>query len=312
MSMPAFASRLSAAIQTSNTVLCVGLDPHPDLMPNAFGGPNQAPGTTEALSHLRNFCLCIIAAAKDRVPAIKPQAALFEAHGAGGMAVLAEIAERAREAGLLVIMDAKRGDIGSTARAYAAAWLGSKAAFASDALTINPYLGMDSLEPFFAQAAAAKSGLFILTRTSNKGSADIQQQNLAEGDGAKIPVYKHLAHLLSPYIERAIDTETGLSNIGIVAGATGPSEAQELRKLLPSALFLIPGYGAQGASAADACSGLIQKTDGRLTGGLVNASRAITHNVGVQEASSPEAAKQAMIEAINIAKQELEILPSKN
>ena len=241
-----------------------------------------------------------------------PQAALFEAHGAGGMAVLAEIAERAREAGLLVIMDAKRGDIGSTARAYAAAWLGSKAAFASDALTINPYLGMDSLEPFFAQAAATKSGLFILTRTSNKGSADIQQQNLAEGDGTKIPVYKHLAHLLSPYIEGAIDTETGLSNIGIVAGATGPSEAQELRKLLPSALFLIPGYGAQGASAADACSGLIQKTDGRLTGGLVNASRAITHNVGVQESSSPEAAKQAMIEAINIAKQELEILPSKN
>ena len=231
--------------------------------------------------------------------------ALFEKFGPEGMEVLQRIGRAAHDAGLLVIMDAKRGDIGSTARAYAAAWLGSKAAFASDALTINPYLGMDSLEPFFAQAAATKSGLFILTRTSNKGSADIQQQNLAEGNGAKIPVYKHLAHLLSPYIEGAIDTETGLSNIGIVAGATGPSEAQELRKLLPSALFLIPGYGAQGASAADACSGLIQKTDGRLTGGLVNASRAITHNVGVQEASSPEAAKQAMIEAINIAKQEL-------
>ena len=305
MSMPAFASRLSAAIHTSDTVLCVGLDPHPDLMPNAFGGPNQAAGTVEALSNLRNFCLCIIAAAKDRVPAIKPQAALFEPHGAGGMAVLAEIAENAREAGLLVIMDAKRGDIGSTAHAYASAWLGREAAFASDALTINPYLGMDSLEPFFAQAADTKSGLFVLVRTSNKGSKDIQRQNLAEGDGKRIPVYKHLAHLLSPYIEGAMDTETGLSNIGIVAGATGPSEAHELRKLLPSALFLIPGYGAQGASAADACSGLIQKIDGGLTGGLVNASRAITHNFGVQEATSPEAAKQAMIEAIDIAKQEL-------
>ncbi len=305
MPMAAFASRLSVAIKTRNTVLCVGLDPHPDLMPNAFGGPNQAPGTTEALYHLRNFCLFIIAAAKDRVPAIKPQSALFEAHGPGGMAVLAEIAEIARDAGLLVIMDAKRGDIGSTARAYAAAWLGSKAAFASDALTINPYLGMDSLEPFFAQAATTRSGLFVLVRTSNKGSADIQQQNLAEGIGAKIPVYKHLTQLLSPYIEEAVDMETGLSNIGIVVGATGPSEAKELRKLLPSALFLIPGYGAQGASAANACSGLIQKTDGSLAGGLVNASRAITHNVGVQEATSPEAAKQAMIEAINIAKQEL-------
>ena len=305
MPMAAFASRLSVAIKTRNTVLCVGLDPHPDLMPNAFGGPNQAPGTTEALYHLRNFCLFIIAAAKDRVPAIKPQSALFEAHGPGGMAVLAEIAEIARDAGLLVIMDAKRGDIGSTARAYAAAWLGSKAAFASDALTINPYLGMDSLEPFFAQAATTRSGLFVLVRTSNKGSADIQQQNLAEGVGAKIPVYKHLTQLLSPYIEEAVDMETGLSNIGIVVGATGPSEAKELRKLLPSALFLIPGYGAQGASAANACSGLIQKTDGSLAGGLVNASRAITHNVGVQEATSPEAAKQAMIEAINIAKQEL-------
>ena len=305
MSMPAFASRLSAAIQTSGTVLCVGLDPHPDLMPTAFGGPGQALGSIEALSHLRDFCLCTIAAAKDRVPAIKPQAALFEAHGAGGMAVLAEIAQIAREAGLLVIMDAKRGDIGSTARAYASAWLGSKAAFASDALTINPYLGMDSLEPFFAQAAETNSGLFILVRTSNKGSADIQQQNLAASGGAKMPVYKHLANQLFPFIEAAKDPITGLSDIGIVAGATGPSEARELRKLLPSALFLIPGYGAQGASAAEACSGLIQKTDGTLTGGLVNASRAITHNAGVQEATSPETAEQAMVAAIDRAKQEL-------
>lgn len=302
MARSGFATRLDTAIQTTGTVLCVGIDPHPDLMPPIFGGPNQEPGSQAALAYLRDFSLAVIRASAGTIPAIKPQAALFEAHGAGGMAILAEIARTAQQEGLLVIMDAKRGDIGSTARAYAAGWLGHDAAFASDALTINPYLGMDSLEPFFNQAAKTQSGLFILVRTSNNGSADIQQQVLAKPDSQALPLYAHIAKCLAPYIEAATDRQTGLSDIGIVAGATGPAEAQALRALLPSAPFLIPGYGAQGASAAEACAGLIRSQQGYLTGGLVNASRAITHNDGVQQATSMDTAEQAMRAAILSAK----------
>lgn len=137
-----FGLRLDKAIKKTNSILCVGIDPHPDLMPACFGGPAQTPGSPSALENLRAFCMTALQAASTRVPAIKPQAALFEAHGPAGMAVLSDIAKQAQSAGLLVIMDAKRGDIGSTARAYAAAWLGKEAAFPSDALTINPYLGM--------------------------------------------------------------------------------------------------------------------------------------------------------------------------
>ena len=302
MARAGFATRLNTAIQTTGTVLCAGIDPHPDLMPPVFGGPDQALGSPAALAHLRDFSLAVIAAAAGNIPAIKPQAALFEAHGAGGMAVLAEIARTAQQHGLLVIMDAKRGDIGSTARAYAAGWLGHDAAFASDALTVNPYLGMDSLEPFFTQAAKTRSGLFVLVRTSNKGSADIQQQVLTTADSLTQPVYAHIAQRLAPYIDAATDPQTGLSDIGIVAGATGPAEALALRELLPTAPFLIPGYGAQGASAAEACAGLIRRQEGYLTGGLVNASRAITHNAAVQNAASISAAEQAMREAIQTAK----------
>ena len=305
MSRPSFASRLNDAILKTGTVLCVGIDPHPDIMPAVFGGVGQNLSSGQALAHLRDFSQTVLAAATGRVPAIKPQAALFEAYGPGGMEILAELARNAQQAGLLVIMDAKRGDIGSTARAYAAGWLGAEAAFASDALTINPYLGMDSLEPFFSRAAETASGLFVLVRTSNKGSANIQQQLVSGKDATNIPLYAHIANCLAPYIQAAIDTASGLSDIGIVAGATGPEEAKKLRAVLPAAPFLIPGYGAQGASAKEACAGLIRHRMGHLTGGLVNASRAITHNSAVQNAKTTEQAKQAMIAAIEMAGAEL-------
>ena len=305
MSRPSFASRLNDAILQTGTVLCVGIDPHPDIMPPVFGGVGQNLASGQALAHLHEFSQTVLAAATGRVPAIKPQAALFEAYGPGGMEILAELSCDARQAGLLVIMDAKRGDIGSTARAYAAGWLGAEAAFASDALTINPYLGMDSLEPFFARAAETASGLFVLVRTSNKGSADIQQQLVSGKDATNIPLYTHIANCLAPYIQATIDPVSGLSDIGIVAGATGPEEAEKLRALLPAAPFLIPGYGTQGASAKQACAGLIRHRMGYLTGGLVNASRAITHNSAVQDAKTTEQAEQAMIAAIEIAGAEL-------
>lgn len=293
---PSFAQRLAHNIDTTGTVLCVGIDPHPLLMHPLFGGADTALGTPQALTHLKTFCLELVDAATDRVPAVKPQVALFEQHGPYGMRVLADISQTAREAGLLVIMDAKRGDIGSTAEAYASAWLGPDAVFPSDALTINPYLGRDSLVPFILRAADTGSGLFILVRTSNGGSRDIQQQKIKG-----VPVWNHLARLLAPAITDYIDDQAGFSSIGIVAGATGPVEARALRAQLPAAPFLIPGYGAQGASASDALSGLITHHEGRVTGGLVNSSRGISHCHAAQAASDISGWRRAVADALTHA-----------
>ncbi len=293
-----FAQRLAQKIDKTGTVLCVGIDPHPLLMHPLFGGSDATLGTPQTLEHLRAFCLELIEAAMGRVPAVKPQVALFEQHGPDGMHVLAEISRTAREAGLLVIMDAKRGDIGTTAKAYASAWLGPDAFFPSDALTINPYLGQDSLMPFILRAADTGSGLFILVRTSNDGSRDIQQQEIKN-----LPVWAHLARLLAPAITEYIDDQAGFSSIGIVAGATGPVEARALRAELPAAPFLVPGYGAQGASASDALSGLITHHQGRVTGGLINSSRGISNCHAAQAASDMGgwriAVANALTQAIN-------------
>ena len=299
--VPSFAHRLDQAIARTGTVLCAGIDPHPGLMPAAFGGAEQQAGSEQALRHLRAFTFSVIEAAAGQVPAVKPQAAFFERHGPGGLQILAEAAAEARARGLLVIMDAKRGDIGSTAQAYAEAWLGGDAVFASDALTVNPYLGFDSLEPFFTRAEQTRSGLFILVRTSNKGSADLQQM-----DAGGKAVWAHLAEGLAVHVNAQTDASSGLSSVGIVVGATGPDEARAIRQLLPAAPFLIPGYGAQGASAEDALSGLIRHPQtGRISGGLVNASRAITHGQAVQAAGTTEQAVEAMQAALKTAAEEL-------
>lgn len=300
-SVTAFSRRLDSALTACLTPLCIGIDPHPHLMPAAFGGAGQDPTAKKTLAQLEDFCLTIIEAASGRVPAVKPQVALFEAHGAGGLHILSRIAKIAQSEGLLVIMDAKRGDIGSTAKAYANAWLGHSAPFPSDALTINPYLGFDSLEPFFDQAEKTDSGLFVLIRTSNPGSADLQSRLLNDNRS----VFIHLAAGLAPYIDAQIDKDTGMSSIGIVVGATAPNEARELRALLPSAPFLVPGYGAQGASVNQALAGLIKNKTGVMTGGLVNASRAIAHGQKVQNASTKKEALAAIIEAIDATKMAL-------
>ena len=294
--LASFAARLAAKITETGNVLCVGIDPHPGLMHPLFGGTDAVPGSPEALTHLEAFCSELIEAATGKVPAVKPQAALFEQHGPGGMQVLAQIAHKARAAGLLVIMDAKRGDIGSTAEAYASAWLGPDAPFPSDAVTINPYLGLDSLMPFITQASEVGAGLFILARTSNAGSRDLQQL-----DASGTPIWAHLARLIAPVVTDHIDAAAGFSSIGIVAGATGPDEARALRTELPTAPFLIPGYGAQGASAADALAGLIRDNQGKLTGGVVNASRGISHCSAAQSASDITSWRMAVNDALSHA-----------
>ena len=292
-----FAQRLTKATIRTKSVLCVGIDPHPSLMPDLFGGPGQTPGSDKAIHHLREFAHAILEAAAGRVPAIKPQVAFFERHGPEGLRVLAELSCAAKQRDLLVIMDGKRGDIGTTAQAYAEAWLGPKALFAADALTINPYLGFDSLEPFLSRAKQTLSGVFILVRTSNFGSADLQQQQI----GGKT-VWEHIAAGLAESVRDQTDPSCGLSSVGIVMGATGPEDALSVRQLLPNTPFLIPGYGAQGAKAKEALAGLTaDHQTGVYKGGLVNASRTITHGEGVQRATTITEAVIAMKAAIQIA-----------
>ena len=284
-----FGDRLAEALKQTKSALCVGIDPHPSLMTSLFCDKGQV-----TIDGLRAFSFAVIEAARGLVPAIKPQAALFESYGPDGMSVLAEIAKAGQDAGLLVIMDAKRGDIGSTSQAYANAYLGPDAPFPSDALTVNPWMGLDTLEPFMTRAKETGSGLFILVRTSNPGASDLQELSVST-DPDRL-VYQQLAHDLAPLIE----AETGahnLSSFGIVAGATVPDQAAELRAILPHAPFLIPGFGAQGAGPAHATTAL-SKHAGHLGGGLVNSSRGITFCPDAQQASNISAFKDAVKQAI--------------
>ena len=207
-----FGDKLVKKIRDTKSFLCLGVDPHLDLIPDIFDLQNNS---SKILTKVEKFCFSLLDSAKDLVPAIKPQIALFEQLGPDGMKLLASLCKYAQSLNLLIIMDAKRGDIGSTSEAYANAYLGENAPFPSSALTVNPWLGIDSLEPFFKKASETSSGLFILVHTSNNGSKDIQETTLTSG--AKC--YEHLANILRPIVEK-YKGDLGLSSIGIVSGAT--------------------------------------------------------------------------------------------
>jgi len=287
-----FADRLISATRTHGP-LCVGIDPHAGRIPNLFGG--DTPEGIEA------WGLALVAAAAGRTGIIKPQVALFERHGWQGMRALANICGAAREHGLLILMDAKRGDIGSTAEGYASAYLADTAPFVCDALTVNPYMGLDTLEPHVRTAEANGKGVIVLARTSNPGSSDYQAKDL---EGA--PLYARVVESLAPMIGR-LKGESGWSGLMLVTGATGPDEAQELRALAPDALFLVPGYGAQGASAAEAMAGFIPARNGsdRLEGGCVNASRSVGFPEGSAQAPSLETWHALVTKAIDAAQADL-------
>ena len=263
-----FGDKLVEKIRKTKSFLCLGVDPHLDLIPKIFNDNSKINNITK----VETFCFSLLEAVVGKIPAIKPQIALFEQLGPEGMSLLSSLCKYAHSKDLLVIMDAKRGDIGSTSKAYANAYLGKNAPFPSDALTINPWLGLDSLEPFFTKAKDTGSGLFILVHTSNKGSQDLQEILI----NRDLKCYEHLANILKPIIEKN-NGKSGLSSIGIVSGATYKEQAISLRKILPSAPFLIPGYGAQGASALDASAPLIidQSYSGLKNFGLINASRSV-------------------------------------
>ncbi|MBY0400659.1 orotidine-5'-phosphate decarboxylase [Myxococcota bacterium] len=239
----------------------------------------MAPGderTAEAVEALLGAVLDRVAG---RVAVVKPQIAFFEQLGWRGMRVLERIGDRARSAGLLVLLDAKRGDIGSTAEGYAAAYLGAEQSLSADALTVNPYLGFDTLAPFVSAAKANGRGLFVLVKTSNSGSGDLQDREVA-GE----PIYGLVARGLAASAEALRGEATGWSSLGVVCGATWPEQAQRVRDALPRALFLVPGYGAQGGSAKAAVASFVPGPRG-LEGGLVNSSRGVVF---------PEAARGAV------------------
>ena len=294
-----FGNRLVTKIRSSKSFLCLGVDPHLDLIPKIFDVNTK---TSNIVGKVEKFCFSLLDAAVGLVPAIKPQIALFEQLGPDGMKLLSSLCKHAHSQNFLIIMDAKRGDIGSTSQAYANAYLGKDAPFPSDALTINPWLGIDSLEPFFKKASETSSGLFVLVHTSNKGSKDIQEISLSTG----IKCYEHLANILKPIVEKHKGA-LGLSSIGVVSGATFREESVALRKLLPNAPFLIPGYGTQGASAKDACAPLVQdiKHSNLLNFGLINASRSILFSEDSYLANNIEEWQKIILSKINSINNEL-------
>ena len=270
--MICFADRLIESTRRLGP-LCVGLDPHQGRVPSLFGG--DTPEGIEA------WGLAMIRACEGRVACIKPQIAFYERHGPDGLKALQIIIRAAREAGLIVLMDAKRGDIGSTAEGYASAFLGKDAPFLSDALTVNPYMGLDTLEPYVREGEAHGRGVIVLVRTSNPGSADFQSRSL---EGA--PLYARVGEALAPLAERLMG-QSGWSGLMMVTGATGPAEAKAIRQIAPTSLFLVPGYGAQGAPAADAMAGFVSGPAG-LEGGVVSASRSVNFPAGSDTAPDVE------------------------
>jgi orotidine-5'-phosphate decarboxylase len=281
--MTVFADRLIESQRRLGHPLCVGLDPFAARIPALFG-PAGEPATAE------RFFTAVLEAVAGKVAIVKPQIGLFEPWGAEGVAVVQRLFAAARDLGLLVLLDAKRGDIGTTAEGYAAATLGPGSAFGADCVTINPYLGLDSLEPFALRASSTGTGMAVLVRTSNPGAGDFQDL-----DCGGAPLWQRVAEALVPLQDRLMGM-AGWSSLMVVAGATWPGEAARLRQVLPRTLFLVPGYGAQGGAARDAVAGFVPGHGGRLEGGAVSSSRAILYPAGADVAASM-ADWRAIIEA---------------
>jgi orotidine-5'-phosphate decarboxylase len=260
-----FADRLLTQTEKRGNPLCLGLDPHVSLLPQFVMGKTDE--KTNRVKSIEAFIISYIDLIADKVPAVKPQAAFFEQYGSAGMQMLFDVSSYAQEKGLLVILDAKRSDIGSTAKAYAEAYLSKQAPF--DAITLNPYLGMDSLVPFIDACQSNGKGVFVLAKTSNPGAKDYQDLVLQEGGH----LYEAIAKSLQSH-SKALVGKSGWSSLGVVVGATYPEESVKIRQLLPKAVFLVPGFGAQGASAEQALTAF-EKTETAYVGGVISSSRAI-------------------------------------
>lgn len=271
--MASFIQRLHDQIRLRKTAALVGLDPRWDLLPVEIRRKaEQRGGEANAVraTAYEEFCRRVIDVVAPLVPAVKPQSAFFEDCGPAGVAALANVVQYARSAGLIVICDAKRGDIGSTAEAYAAAYLAGEdpaaAPFAADALTVNPYLGIDSLQPFVDRAAHVGAGLYVLVRTSNPGARDFQDRK-TDGETLFAAVAREVEQLS---LKSMVEGE-GYGSIGAVVGATYPEELSQLRGQMPHVPLLVPGYGSQGGTSKDVATAF----DAAGLGALINSSRGI-------------------------------------
>jgi orotidine-5'-phosphate decarboxylase len=271
-----FGDRLADAVDARRSQLVVGLDPQLELLPVELRGDAHL-GRDAAAEACARFCCGLIDAVAHYVVAVKTQVAFFEALGGAGMSAFEEVCDYARAAGLLVIADAKRGDIGSTARAYASAYLEPRttAGPVADAMTVNSYLGRDSLEPFVSACRRTGGGIFCLVKTSNPGGSDVQDLVLSD----QRPVWHHVAMMVAE-LGRDVVGERGLSSVGAVVGATFPRAVGEARRLLPQAVLLLPGVGAQGATPADVARAF---TSGPASA-LVTVSRSVIYAFRVEGA----------------------------
>ena len=267
-----FADRLADAVRRHGP-LCVGLDPRRASLPGSILAQHPADTLDGLAAAVEVFCLHVLELVRPYCGVVKPQSAFFELAGPAGMRALAAVLRRAADMGYVTILDAKRGDIATTASAYAdAAFGGAELAagrvpvWAADALTVNPYLGADAVEPFVSAAVAAGRGLFVLVRTSNPG-AGLFQNLIADGR----PVYDHVAGAVAGWNAPTL-AGCGYGAVGAVVGATHPRELVELRARLPGVWLLVPGYGAQGGTAADVRAAV----DGNGLGAIINSSRGVT------------------------------------
>ncbi|MCG8588359.1 MAG: orotidine-5'-phosphate decarboxylase [Proteobacteria bacterium] len=292
-----FADTLVERVRALGHPLCAGVDPHLDRIPPLFRRGSMDPADPETASAVSDFLQAWLPRVIGRVAVVKPQSAFFEQLGWRGIRVLSELCEQARREGLLVLLDAKRGDIGSTSAAYAQ-YLNPKGALPVDAITLNAYLGRDSLEPYLRAAHEHGAGLFVLAKTSNPGSGDYQNRDV-EGQ----PLYAALAESLCQPAEALRGPKTGWSSLDVVVGATYPAEAAAVRERLPHSLFLIPGYGAQGASADDAVASFVPGPAGR-EGGIVASSRGLLFPDGAATADA-SAWEKAVDEALERSTSEL-------
>jgi orotidine-5'-phosphate decarboxylase len=265
--MSNFADRLLGAVEAKSSHVVVGLDPDFTLLPGPVRDlfPGALADPFELTECYRVFLTDVLDAVADIAVAVKPQLAYFEALGSPGYGLYEELVSEAQYRGLLVIADAKRGDIGSTADAYARAHLDVAGA---DAVTVNPWFGTDGVEPFLERARAHGKGIFVLVKTSNPSSSEIQ--DLALVDGRRVS--GRVAELVERWGEDCIG-DLGYASVGAVVGATHPEELASLRVAHPETPFLVPGYGAQGAGA-DHLRGAFDKAG---TGAVVNSSRAVLY-----------------------------------
>ncbi len=270
-----FADRLLAAIDQRQTPLILGLDPVYEKLPTAITsrpGMNDSTRAADCVSAMVEFCRQIIAVAATHVPAVKINSAYFERYQWMGWQAYGRLVQEARTAGLLVIGDVKRADIGHTAEQYAAATL-ADSDFSDlghlggpDAITINPYFGLDGIKPFTDTARKMGKGVFILLRTSNPSAGEIQEIPAAD----KRPLYQHVADLIDSWGQGLMGA-CGFSSVGAVVGATTRDSLIHLRRALPHTLFLIPGIGAQGGNLQD-CAHVFDRAG---HGAVISASRSI-------------------------------------